>query len=131
MADIQRHTTPANGNARCVLVVEDEPFVRVVTAEMLSDLGYLVAEAASASDALDIIAGGLEPDILVTDYLMPGMNGTDLARRVLADRPLVHVLIVSAYAEKGGLDPGIAFLAKPFREQELASMLANFTDIAA
>jgi YesN/AraC family two-component response regulator len=64
-------------------------------------------------------------DVLVTDHLMPGMNGTDLARAVQSARPDVRVLLVSGYAENEGLDADLPRLTKPFRKDELASGLAH------
>jgi PAS domain S-box-containing protein len=106
------------------LLVDDEELVRMSTADMLSDLGYEVVEAASAEEALALVADGLAPDILVSDHLMPGMSGEDLARELRARRPGLPVLIVSGYAEADGLDPSLPRLTKPFRISELAELLA-------
>ena len=95
------------------------------TADMLSDLGYAVVEAASAEEALRLLHGGLQPDLLVTDHLMPGMNGTDLAHAVRAERPGIQVLIVSGYAEAEGIAPDLPRLTKPFRNADLTASLAT------
>jgi PAS domain S-box-containing protein len=105
------------------LVVDDEELVRASTADMIADLGYEVAEASSAEQALHLIDGGLVPDLLVTDHLMPGKNGTDLAREVLARFPHIRVLIVSGYAEAEGIAPDLPRLVKPFRQADLAASL--------
>lgn len=97
------------------------------TADMLTDLGYEVVEAASAEDALRLLNSGLSPDLLVTDHLMPGINGTDLARVVQSERPRIKVLIVSGYAEADGISPDLPRLTKPFRNGELAASLAALT----
>ena len=107
------------------LLVDDEELVRMSTADMLTDLGYDVIEAASGEDALRRVHGGARFDLLVTDHLMPGMNGTDLAIAVLAARPGLPVLIVSGYAENEGIDPELPRLTKPFRKDELAASLAH------
>jgi PAS domain S-box-containing protein len=107
-----------------VLLVDDEVLVRMSTADMLIDLGYDVVEAASAQDALQLIREGLNPSLLVTDHLMPGMSGTELARKLRSDRPMLPVLIVSGYAEAETLDPSVARLTKPFRNAELAASLS-------
>jgi len=107
------------------LLVDDESVVRMSTADMLIDLGYEVVEAASAEEALRLLADGLEPDLLVTDHLMPGMTGVDLARRLRSTRPGLPVLIVSGYAETDGIEPDIPRLTKPFRSAELAESLAS------
>lgn len=106
-----------------VLLVDDEDFVRASTAAMLSDLGFTVIEASSAESALDLLKGGLTPDILVTDHLMPGMSGTELIRIVQFDRPHVYALIISGYADAEGIAPDLPRLTKPFRQEELAGML--------
>jgi CheY-like chemotaxis protein len=112
---------PAIGTA---LLVDDEELVRMSTADMLTDLGYKVVEAASAEEALTLLNRGLRPDLLVTDHLMPGMNGTDLARSVRSARPNIQVLVVSGYAETDGIAPDLPRLTKPFRNADLAASLA-------
>ena len=109
------------------LLVDDEEFVRMSTASMLSDLDYAVVEAASAEEALRLINMGARFDFVVTDHLMPGIDGTEFAREVRAVKPGVPVLLVSGYAEGDGVDPDLPRLAKPFRADELASSLAQLT----
>jgi CheY-like chemotaxis protein len=92
---------------------------------MLSDLGYSVVEAASGEEAVTIVQSGEHFDVLVTDHLMPGMTGTDLADIVRGARPRTPVLLVSGYAEQEGIDPGLARLTKPFRADELAARLSE------
>ncbi|WP_271300163.1 GAF domain-containing hybrid sensor histidine kinase/response regulator [Sphingomonas sp. CV7422] len=106
------------------LLVDDEELVRLSTADMLTDMQYEVVEAGSAEEALRLLDGGLAPDILVTDHLMPGMSGTELARRLRSSRPGLPVLIVSGYAEEDGVDADIPRLTKPFRIAELSACLA-------
>jgi CheY-like chemotaxis protein len=108
-----------------VLVVDDEELVRMSTAHMLSDLGYHVVEAGSGEEALRLVNAGLCPDILVTDYMMPGMNGAELARNLWRSEPDLPVLIVSGYVDGAELEPALPRLSKPFRSAELeASVLA-------
>jgi PAS domain S-box-containing protein len=114
--------------AGTALLVDDEELVRMSTADMLGDLGYSVVEAASAEEALQMLQRGLRPDLLVTDHLMPGMNGTDLARAAQASLPGLRVLIVSGYAEADGVDPDLPRLTKPFRNADLAASLAGIGD---
>jgi CheY-like chemotaxis protein/two-component sensor histidine kinase len=115
-------TTPkAKGTA---LLVDDEDLVRMSTADMLMDLGYEVVEATSAEEALHLMGEGLHPDLVVTDHLMPGLSGLDLARDLRSRRPDLPVLIVSGYAEMDGVAPGFPRLTKPFRSVELATSLA-------
>jgi CheY-like chemotaxis protein len=95
------------------------------TADMLAELGYSVIEAASAKEALRLIDEGMRFDLLVTDHLMPGMSGTDLARVVRSSRYDLPVLLVSGYAENEGIAPDLPRLTKPFRKDELAASLAQ------
>ena len=92
---------------------------------MLSDFGFAVAEAGSAAEALRLIRDGLRPDLLITDHLMPGMNGTELARIIRSEQPGVQILIVSGYAESEGVAPDLPRLTKPFRSAELAASVAG------
>ena len=94
------------------------------TADMLIELGFDVVEAGSAEEALQLLKAGTAPSLLVTDHLMPGMNGADLAREARAINPILPVLIVSGYAEVDGLAPDLPRLTKPFRNAELAASVA-------
>jgi PAS domain S-box-containing protein len=105
------------------LLVDDEDMIRLATADMLTDLGFKVIEAASASEALDVLRRGDPIDVLITDHLMPGMTGVDLAHIVIAERPVVPVLIVSGFAEVEGLPSHLPRLSKPFRQADLAAVL--------
>ncbi|MDQ2762131.1 MAG: response regulator, partial [Pseudomonadota bacterium] len=107
------------------LVVDDENLVRMTTADMLADLGYKVIEATSGEEAMRLINDGVQFDLLVTDHLMPGMTGTDLAYAVRKLRPERAVLIVSGYADIAGIDATLPRLAKPFRRDELAARLSQ------
>lgn len=105
------------------LLVDDEELVRMSTADMLSDLGYEVLEAGSGEEAVDMVRTTRTIDILVTDHLMPGMNGVELALRAQSVRPGLPVLLVSGYAEVEGIDADRPRLNKPFRKDELAASL--------
>ncbi len=89
-----------------VLLVDDEAIVRESTREMLEDLGYSVVEAASAQEAITILDAGGAFDWIITDHMMPGMTGADLARAVLQRRPELKVLIVSGFADVDDIDAG-------------------------
>lgn len=115
-------TAPSRGSG-VALLVDDEDLVRMSTADMLADMNYHVVEAASAEEALALIGDGLIPDLLVTDHLMTGMNGAQLARALKGRLPGLPVLIVSGYAEEDGIDSDLPRLTKPFRNAELASSL--------
>ena len=123
-SDDQIRVLPRISVARgTALLVDDEELVRMSTADMLNDLGYDVVEAKSAEEALHLIEAGVAPTILVTDHLMPGMNGEELARSLRTRMPDLPVLIVSGYAEAEGIAPDLPRLTKPFRNAELADRL--------
>jgi CheY-like chemotaxis protein len=94
---------------------------------MLTDLGYTVMEATSAEEALILVEHGETIDLLVTDHLMPGMDGTELARLVRSWKQDLPILLVSGYAEQEGVDPTMPRLIKPFRRDELARSLAEIS----
>ncbi len=108
-----------------VLLVEDEPALLSMTAEILRSCGYLVLAANSPGEALRIVKernAGL--NLLVTDVVMPEMNGRELARRVLAMQPGVKCIFMSGYtgnviAQHGVLDEGVHFIQKPFSTRDL------------
>ena len=93
------------------------------TADMLDHLGYEVVEATSAEEALQLMNGGLLPELLITDHLMPGMTGVQLVREARALKADLPALIVSGYAELDGIAPDLPRLTKPFRKDELALSL--------
>ena len=104
----ERHAPAQVVEARgTALLVDDEELVRMSTAGMLEDLGYEVVETSSAFEALQLLDAGLEPSIVVTDHLMPGMTGAQLANALKADRPHLPILIISGYAESEGIDPAL------------------------
>jgi CheY-like chemotaxis protein len=113
----------ARATAGTVLLVDDEPLVRASTADMLAELGYAVVEAESSHEALALI-DGRGVDLVITDHLMPGLSGTDLARILAAERPGLPVLIVSGYADLDGLPSDLPRLTKPFRQSDLAACVA-------
>lgn len=114
----------ASAAAGIALLVDDEELVRSTTADMLTDMGYSVVEAGSAEQALELVAGGLGPDIVISDHMMPGMSGTELARKLRDIRPGLPVLIVSGYAEVERIAPEQPRLEKPFVTAELAAAVA-------
>jgi PAS domain S-box-containing protein len=120
----RREAAPAVASGT-VLLVDDEQLVRDTVAGMLAELGYAVVEAGSAAAALARLDDGLAIDALVTDHLMPGMTGTELARSVRARRPETRVVVISGYADVEDIAPDLPRLSKPFRQEELAAMLAR------
>jgi CheY-like chemotaxis protein len=114
-----------------VLLVEDEALVRVSTADMLRDCGYEVVEAASAEEALVLLEREPHVDFLVTDHLMTGMTGVDLAHAVREKRPGTPVLILSGTSEAEAIAPDLPRLHKPFRQSELSASLAHLVRAAS
>jgi PAS domain S-box-containing protein len=108
-----------------MLLVDDEYLVRSSTVDMLVDLGYEVLEASSAEDAWKMIEHDHSIVGVITDHLMPGMTGVELAHAVQQARPDMPVLIVSGFADVEGLASDFALLTKPFRQQDLAKSLAE------
>jgi CheY-like chemotaxis protein/anti-sigma regulatory factor (Ser/Thr protein kinase) len=125
------HPDPAEPDAEThphtglVLLVDDETHIRATIAEMLGEVGLQVLQAKSPEDALSAVRGGLRPNYLITDHLMPGMSGVELARAIKAIIPEVRVLIVSGYAEAHTFDQTFCRLAKPFLLVDLARALAD------
>jgi PAS domain S-box-containing protein len=119
---------PADGHER-ILVVEDDRLVRDYVVAQLNALGYSVTAAAGAAEALAMLEGGVEADLLFTDVIMAGpMSGRHLADQALKCRPGLKVLFTSGYTENaivhhGRLDPGVLLLAKPYRKSDLARMI--------
>jgi len=107
-----------------VLLVEDEPLIRLFVAELLEESGFKVVEAANATEALVLLEAGLEVDVLLTDVDMPnGCNGFELARKVHESWPGAEILIMSGrrWPAEGDLPLGAAFLAKPCPNEALVS----------
>lgn len=111
--------------AGTVLLVDDEPLVRASTADMLSELGLKVIEAASGKEALAMLAAEAQIDLIVTDHLMPMMTGAELAANVRRKRPDLPILLVSGYADLAGIPPDMPRLEKPFRQADLANSVSS------
>jgi two-component system cell cycle sensor histidine kinase/response regulator CckA len=128
-------STPADapglpdGAARTVLLVEDDEVVRAVVAEMLVELGYVVREAEGSHEALELAGDELGMDILLTDVVMPGLGGPELAAKLSELRPDLRVLYMSGYTARltgnaeEPLGPGASFLQKPFTFELLRQKL--------
>ena len=127
----QKHHGQSSAGTGTALLVDDEELVRLSTADILIDLGYAVVEAESGEEALRLIDDGLRFDLLLTDHLMPGMTGTDLARRVRDRQPDIPVLLISGYAEVEGVAADLPRLTKPFRRDDLIASLATCRNAAA
>jgi CheY-like chemotaxis protein len=105
-----------------LLLVDDEDLVRAGTAEMLRELGHTVHEASGGAEALGKLNSGLKVDAVVTDYMMPRMNGAELAMQVRELDSDARILVITGYAG-GDLDLGLPQLAKPFRQADIAVAL--------
>ncbi len=113
-----------------ILLVEDEDAVRVFAARALKNKGYSVLEARTGEQAMDMLHDADDLDLLITDMMMPGMDGGTLARFVKVERPEVRVILISGYSEEVArgdvLDsPDIHFLPKPFSLGQLASKVKD------
>lgn len=108
-----------------VLLVDDEQLVRASTADILNEMGFNVIEARSGEEALALLEAGKNVDALITDHLMPGMTGVDLAHSVQARWPSLPILVISGYSDAIGLSANLPRLEKPFRKADLAAKLAG------
>jgi signal transduction histidine kinase len=128
--------TPLVGSSGCetVLVVEDESDVRSYLVETLEDLNYRVFEAANGEAALALFdADPFRIDLLLTDIVMPGLNGRELAEQLHHRQPGLRVLFMTGYSRdaivhQGRLDPGVSLLQKPFSQALLASKIREVLD---
>ncbi|WP_408003369.1 response regulator [Pseudomonas mediterranea] len=114
----KQHPAPAQAG-ETVLIVEDDPAVRVLVSSVLEELGYTFLEASDANGAVPILQSGQRIDLLISDVGLPGMNGRQLAEVGRQIRPDLRVLFITGYAEhaavRGGfLDPGMQMITKPF-----------------
>ncbi|PYY71389.1 hybrid sensor histidine kinase/response regulator [Pseudomonas jessenii] len=110
---------PFANNGETVLIVEDDPAVRVLVSTVLSELGYTFVEACDGDSAVPILDSTQRIDLLISDVGLPGMNGRQLAEIGRQLRPDLRVLFITGYAEhaavRGGfLDPGMQMITKPF-----------------
>ena len=114
------------GSQETVLVVEDDEEVRSFVTETLRGLNYRVLEAADGEAALPLVRRPEAIDLLLTDVVMPGMNGRALGDAAQQHRPGLKILYMTGYSRnaivhQGRLDPGVSLIQKPFSESALAS----------
>jgi DNA-binding NtrC family response regulator len=122
---VREHAAPVRVGTERVLLVEDQAEVRIAARRILVRAGYDVLETKNGIEALDAIArtnGAF--DVIVTDAVMPHLNGADLVRELRATQPAIPVVIVSGYTDDeliwhGPHDPSAVFLQKPFRAETL------------
>ncbi len=117
-----------------ILLVEDDDGVRSFSADALKNFGYIIIEAQSGQNALKLVEdGNLAIDLLITDIIMPGMNGAELVEKIQKKIPQCKVLFVSGYTydhlmENGALKSRINFLQKPYSIQNLLEMIRKIID---
>jgi two-component system cell cycle sensor histidine kinase/response regulator CckA len=133
--------SPARGETRTgthghetILLVEDEQAVRSLTKRILESAGYTVLQAGNGSEALALLDRHGSPiDLLLTDVVMPGMNGRELATRIASVRPQMKVLYTSGYTDDailrhGVLDDTSRFISKPYTPLELTRRVRDVLD---
>jgi DNA-binding NtrC family response regulator len=125
---------PPPGRGETVLVVEDEPSVRALAALLLESAGYAVLQAGRAEDAI-ALAESRSFDLMLTDVVMPGMSGSDLAAALWERQPELRVLYMSGYTDDvvmrhGVLERRLAFLEKPFTRAGLLQAVRDRLDDA-
>ena len=122
---------PRSDQGETVLVVDDEPTVRMLVVDVLEDLGYNAIEAGDGGAGLKVLRSDLRIDLLITDVGLPGgMNGRQLADAARAMKPELKVLFITGYAENavlnhGHLEPGMHVVTKPFAMEALASRIRD------
>jgi CheY-like chemotaxis protein len=127
------HAPAKVGGSEVVLLVEDEDIVLRFTRRLLESFGYRVEIATRGDSALSMIEAGIHFDVLLTDILLPGMDGHQLYQRAAELRPNLPVVFMSGYTgnllgERGVMAAGAAFLQKPFSPEALASKLRSALD---
>ena len=131
----QTHFQELRGSeTETILVVEDDKSVRNLTRKALKEYGYSVIEAQNGEDALKVSEAHEGPiHLMITDVVMPGMNGRELAERLQPHRPKTRVLYMSGYADHaivhhGVLEPGVSFIPKPFTPESLVNKARSVLD---
>jgi CheY-like chemotaxis protein len=128
-AEDERPAAPSegrpSGDGEVVLVIDDEPTIRMLIAEVLEELGYSIMEAWDGASGMRVLQSDLRIDLLITDVGLPnGMNGRQVADAARQKRPNLKVLFITGYAENavignGHLDKGMQVIAKPFEMNAL------------
>jgi CheY-like chemotaxis protein len=125
---------PNTGRLKTILLVEDEPTVRNLLREVLQRSGYMVLACAHPEEGIESALRHAGPiDLLLTDVVMPGMNGQVMAKRIVESRPEVCVVFMSGYTEHvllqdGNLEPRVEYLQKPFSLRTLREKVALLLD---
>jgi len=131
---VKQKAETALGGDETILVVEDNPDVRSYVAELLDSMGYQVHEAEDGKSALLLLEGGLKPDLLFSDVVLPGgLNGIMVADEACKRCPGLKVMFTSGYSatvmnRQGGLDDNAVLLNKPYTSRELGQKLRLVLD---
>ena len=132
--DPETEDTAVSGGRETILVVEDDDILRKLTLRVLKSLGYAVLEAANGEAAMELAATPATIDLLLTDVVMPGMNGCELAVHLQKKVPGLPVIYVSGYSDDAVLQHGVqeehVFLQKPFSRQKLLLTVRSVLDKA-
>jgi signal transduction histidine kinase/CheY-like chemotaxis protein len=123
-AESPAHIAPKVNRSAVILFVDDDPLIAMSTMEMLEDLGHRVIGANSGLHALDIIKSEQPIDLMMTDHVMPGMTGIELAAASREVRPSLPILLATGYADlPEGAQPDLPRLAKPYHQDQLRDRL--------
>ena len=118
------HAVPKGNRSAVILFVDDDPLIAMSTTEMLEDLGHQVIGANSGLHALDILKSEQQIDLMMTDHVMPGMTGVELAAASREVRPSLPILLATGYAElPEGTQLDLPRLAKPYHQDQLRDRL--------
>lgn len=125
--------TVSRGNQEKILIVEDDPAILVMTETILEQLGYQIHGTQDPGEALTLAQSMDRIDLLITDVIMPGMNGRELASQLQTHFPSLDILFMSGYtanviAHHGVLDEGVHFIQKPFSYHDLAVRVRKILD---
>jgi len=125
-SEIQRTASP-----KAVLLVDDDESVRTVLGEQLRELGFHVDEAADGNSAIERLKANGSYDVLLTDFAMPGMNGLDTIRQAKNERPSLHALLMTGYADESAIAhvrENVPIIRKPINVRDLLGHLAGSVD---
>jgi CheY-like chemotaxis protein len=116
------------GAGETVLVIEDDPSVRLLVLQVLEELGYRTIETESGRDAAPILQSSRPIDLMISDVGLPGLNGRQLAEIARETRPSLPILFITGYAEQAAdqaafLEPGMEIITKPFAIDQLAKRI--------
>jgi CheY-like chemotaxis protein len=119
-----RHVARRGARSAVILFVDDDPLIAMSTTEMLEDLGHRVIAASSGSHALEILNSSERIDLMMTDHVMPGMTGIELAAHSRQMRPALPILLATGYADlPEGAQVELPRLAKPYHQDQLRDRL--------